>query len=218
MSTMPAASPSPSPDRSPAPASKPHLSFWQILSMNFGFFGIQYSFGMQQTAVNPVVALELVAAGGGVALESTPLDEFVERIPFRETRGYVKRVSSTWQTFRYAQDLDSTPFVDLSAFNHIVRPVVVARGVADSKGHATMPIFVPRFLWRQLGVKFQAAWADSATAGADVSNVVERTLQDVQDQAAAKCIARRASAHLKAVMDGLAARLGTAMTCLGYGG
>lgn len=55
-----------------------------------------------------------------------PLDEFVERIPFRETRGYVKRVSSTWQTYRYAQDLDSTPFVDLSAFNHVVRPVVPA--------------------------------------------------------------------------------------------
>ncbi len=59
----------------------------------------------------------------------------------------------------------------------IVRPVVVARGVADSKGHATMPIFVPRFLWRQLGVQFQAAWADTGTAGTDVSNVVERTLQ-----------------------------------------
>lgn len=53
-----------------------------------------------------------------------PLDEFVERIPFRETRGYVKRVSSTWQTYRYAEDVNSTPFVDLSAFNHIVRPTV----------------------------------------------------------------------------------------------
>lgn len=33
---------------------KPHLSTLQIMLMNFGFFGIQYSFGMQQTAVNPV--------------------------------------------------------------------------------------------------------------------------------------------------------------------
>lgn len=30
------------------------LSFWQILNMNVGFFGIQYSFGLQQSAVNPI--------------------------------------------------------------------------------------------------------------------------------------------------------------------
>lgn len=34
--------------------SKPKLNFWQILSMNVGFFGIQYSFGLQQSAVNPI--------------------------------------------------------------------------------------------------------------------------------------------------------------------
>ena len=33
---------------------KPLMSMQQILLMNLGFFGIQYSFGMQQTAVNPV--------------------------------------------------------------------------------------------------------------------------------------------------------------------
>ncbi|MCW3156758.1 MFS transporter [Micropruina sonneratiae] len=33
---------------------KPLMTMPQILVMNFGFFGIQYSFGMQQTAVNPV--------------------------------------------------------------------------------------------------------------------------------------------------------------------
>lgn len=33
---------------------KPKLSFWQIINMNVGFFGIQYSFGLQQTAVNPL--------------------------------------------------------------------------------------------------------------------------------------------------------------------
>ena len=30
------------------------LNFWQILNMNVGFFGIQYSFGLQQSAVNPI--------------------------------------------------------------------------------------------------------------------------------------------------------------------
>ena len=33
---------------------KPNLSFWQIINMNVGFFGIQYSFGLQQSAVNPI--------------------------------------------------------------------------------------------------------------------------------------------------------------------
>ncbi len=33
---------------------KPNLSFWQIWNMNVGFFGIQFSFGLQQTAVNPI--------------------------------------------------------------------------------------------------------------------------------------------------------------------
>ncbi len=34
--------------------SKPRLSFWQIFNMNVGFLGIQYSFGLQQTAINPI--------------------------------------------------------------------------------------------------------------------------------------------------------------------
>jgi maltose/moltooligosaccharide transporter len=34
--------------------SKPRLSFLQIINMNVGFFGIQYSFGLQQSAVNPI--------------------------------------------------------------------------------------------------------------------------------------------------------------------
>ena len=33
---------------------KPRLSFSQIINMNVGFFGIQYSFGLQQSAVNPI--------------------------------------------------------------------------------------------------------------------------------------------------------------------
>jgi maltose/moltooligosaccharide transporter len=35
-------------------ASKPHLSFWQIVNMNVGFFGIQFSFGLQQSNMSPI--------------------------------------------------------------------------------------------------------------------------------------------------------------------
>jgi maltose/moltooligosaccharide transporter len=37
-----------------AQSSKPNLSFWQIICMNFGFFGIQYSFGLQQANMSPI--------------------------------------------------------------------------------------------------------------------------------------------------------------------
>jgi maltose/moltooligosaccharide transporter len=33
---------------------KPGLSFWQILNMNIGFFGIQFSFGLQQSSMSPI--------------------------------------------------------------------------------------------------------------------------------------------------------------------
>ncbi len=33
---------------------KPRLTFSQIINMNVGFFGIQYSFGLQQTAIGPL--------------------------------------------------------------------------------------------------------------------------------------------------------------------
>ncbi|WP_052462310.1 MFS transporter [Nigerium massiliense] len=33
---------------------KPMMTMKQILLMNLGFFGVQYSFGMQQTAINPI--------------------------------------------------------------------------------------------------------------------------------------------------------------------
>jgi maltose/moltooligosaccharide transporter len=33
---------------------KPKLSFWQILNMNVGFFGIQFSFGLQQSNMSPI--------------------------------------------------------------------------------------------------------------------------------------------------------------------
>lgn len=36
------------------PAVKPRLRFWQILNMNVGFFGIQFSFGLQQSNMSPI--------------------------------------------------------------------------------------------------------------------------------------------------------------------
>lgn len=35
-------------------AHRPHLTFGQILNMNVGFFGIQYSFGLQQSNMSPI--------------------------------------------------------------------------------------------------------------------------------------------------------------------
>ncbi|MGV7210911.1 MFS transporter [Oxalobacteraceae bacterium A2-2] len=35
-------------------AHKPALSFWQIVNMNVGFFGIQFSFGLQQSSMSPI--------------------------------------------------------------------------------------------------------------------------------------------------------------------
>ena len=53
--------------------------------------------------------------------DNPPTDEWVERIPYRETRGYVKRVMGTWQTMRYHFDT-GRPFPDLSAYNHHAKP------------------------------------------------------------------------------------------------
>ena len=33
---------------------KPHLSFSQIVNMNVGFLGIQFSFGLQQANMSPI--------------------------------------------------------------------------------------------------------------------------------------------------------------------
>lgn len=40
--------------RKPTTTVKPNLSFWQIWNMSFGFFGIQYNFGLQQFIMSPV--------------------------------------------------------------------------------------------------------------------------------------------------------------------
>ncbi len=49
-----------------------------------------------------------------------PTDEFIESIPYRETRGYVKRVLGTWQVYRTLYD-DGPPFADFSAYNHVAK-------------------------------------------------------------------------------------------------
>lgn len=54
--------------------------------------------------------------------DNPPTDEWVERVPFRETRGYIKRVIGTWQTMRYRFDVDKTTFADLSRLNHQAMP------------------------------------------------------------------------------------------------
>lgn len=48
---------------------------------------------------------------------NTPTDEFVENIPYRETRGYVKRVLGTYQLYHVLYD-DGPLFIDWSAYNH----------------------------------------------------------------------------------------------------
>ena len=52
---------------------------------------------------------------------NVPTDEYVERIPFRETRGYVKRVSDTWVLMRYQFD-EGPAFADLQQLNDRARP------------------------------------------------------------------------------------------------
>jgi len=48
---------------------------------------------------------------------NTPTDEFVENIPYRETRGYVKRVLGTYQMYHVLYD-EGPLFIDWSAYNH----------------------------------------------------------------------------------------------------
>lgn len=55
MSSAPIATrPSELPRVAPVPLLRPRLSFVQILNMNAGFFGLQYSFGLQQGNMSPI--------------------------------------------------------------------------------------------------------------------------------------------------------------------
>lgn len=76
---------------------------------------------------NPHLAMAGYNAGeGNVAkwLErfgNLPTDEWVESIPFRETRHYVKRVSRTWQTYRILYEAERT-FPDLTSYTLVAVP------------------------------------------------------------------------------------------------
>jgi soluble lytic murein transglycosylase len=82
----------------------------------------------KQLGDSPYLSLAAYNAGAGRVNEwfgewgNLPTDEYVERIPFRETRGYVKRVMGTWQTERWQFD-SGAAFYDLSAFNHHAKKV-----------------------------------------------------------------------------------------------
>ena len=79
---------------------------------------------------NPFLAVAAYNAGEGnvgkwlKSKGNLPTDMFVESIPFRETRHYVKRVLGTYQTYHmlYDQKTDTKVYPDFSAFNHIAKP------------------------------------------------------------------------------------------------
>lgn len=50
-----------------------------------------------------------------------PTDAWVESIPFRETRHYVKRVLRTAQTYRLLYD-ERPPFAGMAPYNHRTVP------------------------------------------------------------------------------------------------
>lgn len=81
----------------------------------------------KQLSDSPYLALAAYNGGAGNVEKwlaeqgNPPTDEYVERIPFEETRGYVKRVMGTWQTMRHRFDTGD-PFPDLSRFNHRAKP------------------------------------------------------------------------------------------------
>jgi len=91
--------------------------------------GARYLAAMhKQLSGSPYLALAAYNGGASnvkkwvAAHDDPPTDEWVERVPYRETRGYIKRVIGTWQTMRYHFDLDETAFADLSRFNQQAMP------------------------------------------------------------------------------------------------
>jgi soluble lytic murein transglycosylase len=86
-----------------------------------------FHFLMERYANNPFVSMAGYNAGEGNVgkwrkrFGDLPTDEWVEMIPIRQTRHYVKRVSGTWQTYHYLFD-GGPPMPDLSAFNLDIVP------------------------------------------------------------------------------------------------
>ncbi|MCO4743278.1 MAG: transglycosylase SLT domain-containing protein [Proteobacteria bacterium] len=89
--------------------------------------GARYLDALHKQFGSPFLSLAAYNAGGGrvnqwlTAQGNVPTDEYVERIPYRETRGYVKRVSGTWTLMRIQFD-EGSAFADLSHLNHQARP------------------------------------------------------------------------------------------------
>lgn len=79
---------------------------------------------------NPYLAVAAYNAGEGnvgkwlKSKGNLPTDMFVESIPFRETRHYVKRVLGTYQAYHllYDQTAGTPIFIDLHTFNHVAKP------------------------------------------------------------------------------------------------
>jgi soluble lytic murein transglycosylase len=93
-------------------------------NLRIGSRYLSYLFGLFND--NPFLAVAGYNAGQGNVLKwvsrfgDVPTDEFVERIPFRETRNYVKRVLGTYQMYRVVYD-PYPMFPDWQHTNHRVR-------------------------------------------------------------------------------------------------
>jgi soluble lytic murein transglycosylase len=86
-----------------------------------------FHFLMERYKNNPFMSMAGYNAGEGNVgkwrkrFGDLPTDEWVEMIPIRQTRHYVKRVAGTWQTYHYLYD-GGPPMTDLSAFNKDIVP------------------------------------------------------------------------------------------------
>jgi soluble lytic murein transglycosylase len=118
------------------PATARQVAGWLKISVNnakladpetnlmIGSRYLSYLFGLFDD--NPYLSVASYNAGQGNVLKwitrfgNIPTDEFIERIPFRETRHYVKRVLWTYQMYRVIYSPDTT-FPDFSHANHQVR-------------------------------------------------------------------------------------------------
>ena len=98
-----------------------------VPSTNLRIGGRYLHYLMEKYGGDPFVALASYNAGEGNVNKwlrergNRPIDEFVEGIPFRETRHYVKRVSASWQMYHLLYD-GGEPFPTLLVYNHQAVP------------------------------------------------------------------------------------------------